>query len=122
MALHKFLIEHAIWPAMEKRKGNKIREIQRALEKSQYEDVAALQREGLNCCCTARRMFRRMKVFCRTRIPSGRTRMRRCGAFSRWQSGPFRRRQRRIWRTMCRNRRALQTAPAARPENRYAFS
>lgn len=33
MALHKFLIEHAIWPAMEKRKGNKIREIQRALEK-----------------------------------------------------------------------------------------
>ena len=41
MALHKFLIEHAIWPAMEKRKGNKIREIQRALEKSQYEDVAA---------------------------------------------------------------------------------
>ena len=47
MALHKFLIEHAIWPAMEKRKGNKIREIQRALEKSQYEDVAALQREGL---------------------------------------------------------------------------
>ena len=47
MALHKFLIEHAIWPAMEKRKGNKIREIQRALEKSQYEDVAALQRERL---------------------------------------------------------------------------
>ena len=47
MALHKFLIEHAIWPAMEKRKGNKIREIQRALEKSQYEDVAARQRERL---------------------------------------------------------------------------
>ncbi len=41
MALHKFLIEHAIWPAMEKRKGNKIREIQRALEKSQYEDVSS---------------------------------------------------------------------------------
>ena len=123
MALHKFLIEHAIWPAMEKRKGNKIREIQRALEKSQYEDVAALQREGLT----------ELLLHCKAHVPAyesvlpdedtiRQTRMRRCGAFSRWQSGPFRRRQRRIWRTMCRNRRALQTAPAARPENRYAFS
>ena len=47
MALQKFLIEHAIWPAMEKRKGNKIRAIQRELEKSQYGDTAALQRERL---------------------------------------------------------------------------
>ena len=47
MALQKYMIEHLLWPAMERRKGNRIREIQRALEKSQYEDVEAIQRERL---------------------------------------------------------------------------
>ena len=47
MALQKYMIEHLLWPAMERRKGNRIREIQRSLEKSQYEDTAAIQRERL---------------------------------------------------------------------------
>lgn len=47
MALHKYMIEHLLWPAMERQKGNKIREIQRALEQSQYEDVGKIQRERL---------------------------------------------------------------------------
>ena len=123
MALHKFLIEHAIWPAMEKRKG----------KQNPRNPAGAGKKVSIGCGSAAARAADGTaaalqgacsgvwKVFCRTRIPSGGTRMQRCGAFSRWQSGPFRRRQRRIWRTMCRNRRALQTAPAARPENRYAF-
>lgn len=47
MAFHKFCIEHLLYPAMERCKGNQIRANLRALQHSEKGGAAALQRERL---------------------------------------------------------------------------
>ena len=51
MAVHKWAIEHLAWPAMEKKKGNQIRKLQKELEKTQFaspQELEALQRQRLS--------------------------------------------------------------------------
>ena len=63
MAVHKWAIEHLAWPAMEKKKGNQIRKLQKELEKTQFaspQELEALQRQRLS----------RLLLHCKEHVPA----------------------------------------------------
>ncbi len=60
MPLHKYLIEHVLYPAMERRKGNRIRSILSELQRSQTADVQQIQRARLT----------KLLLHCRQHVPA----------------------------------------------------
>lgn len=60
MPLQKYLIEHLLYPAMERCKGNQIRSILGELQASQNEDPAALQKDRLA----------RLLLHCKRHVPA----------------------------------------------------
>lgn len=63
MPLHKYMIEHLLYPAMEQHKGNQIRAILNELQLSQKANAPAVQYQRL---ITANSTFQPTPVCCRT--------------------------------------------------------
>ena len=77
MPIHKYMIEHVLFPAMERYKDNRIRALLSELQQSQYADIASIQTQRLT----------RLLLHCKEHVPAYRAIL---PAASQIRADPFR--------------------------------